>query len=134
MTDNANGGQINAIVTKYIQLRDAKKALDDKHKAKMEVLVNALDKMEAVLLIEFNRMGVDSISARGVGTAYRNTRTSARVMDWDSTLEFIKDNEAWDMLKKDVAKSAVEAYREENNNVPPGIEWREEVTINVRRD
>jgi hypothetical protein len=37
------------------------------------------------------------------------------------------------MLERRVSKAAVEQYKDEHGNLPPGINWREEITINVRR-
>jgi hypothetical protein len=55
------------------------------------------------------------------------------VADWDATLDFIKANEHWQMLEHRVSKQAVEEYKSEHGDLPPGVDWREEVTVNVRR-
>lgn len=123
---------IGTIVERYIQLRDKKAELDQAHKAKMETINVALDKMEALLLAEFGKLGLDS-AASPAGTAYKSVRSSAKVLDWDSTLAWIKANERWDILYRNVAKTAVEEFRNETQTLPPGIDWREEVTLNVRR-
>ena len=123
---------INAIVEKYIELRDLKaekkKAYDDSVKE----IEAALERAELFLLKKMNEEGLQSVST-GRGTAYKSTRTSATVADWDSTLGFIRDNELWQMLERRVSKTAVEEFRNINNDLPPGINWREEVTVNVRR-
>ena len=40
-----------------------------------------------------------------------------------------------EILVKEAAewKQAVEQYKEEHGDLPPGINWREEVVVNVRR-
>eukprot|EP00729_Bicosta_minor_P019763 gene19763-31784_t len=58
------------------------------------------DKIEIEFLKRFNERGIDNVSARGVGTAYRTVRASAKVSDWDSLLEFIKKEGAWEMLER----------------------------------
>jgi hypothetical protein len=55
------------------------------------------------------------------------------VADWDQTLNWIKTEGAWHMLDRRVNKTAVEAYREANNDLPPGVNWRDEIVVNVRR-
>ena len=60
-------------------------------------------------------------------------RTSATVADWDAYLAFVQTNERWDMLEKRCAKLAVEQYRAANDDLPPGINWKSAVTVNVRR-
>ncbi len=120
------------IVEKYIALRDAKAAVSAQYKEKLAKFDLVLDKMEAHLLGEFNKLGIDSIGC-DAGTAYKSTRSSASVADWDATLDYIRTNELWNMLERRVAKKAVEEFRDEHGDLPPGLNWREEVTINVRR-
>jgi hypothetical protein len=55
------------------------------------------------------------------------------VADWDYVLDYIQKNELWNMLEKRVSKQAVEQYVEEHGNLPPGINWREELVVNIRR-
>ena len=57
----------------------------------------------------------------------------AQVADWDATLEFIKDNDAYDLLEKRVSKSAVRAYIEEDKAVPAGINYGTRIGVNVRK-
>lgn len=120
------------IVEKYIKLRDKKAELTAEHKAKIAKIDEALAVAEGVLLSEFQKAGMESVRTES-GTAYKTVRTQAGVADWDAVLDFIKANDLWSMLERRVSKQAVEQYREANNDLPPGINWREEVTINVRR-
>ena len=50
-----------------------------------------------------------------------------------ATLEFIKDNDAYDLLEKRVSKSAVRAYIEEDKAVPAGINYGTRIGVNVRK-
>lgn len=120
------------LVERYVKLRDAKTRLKAKHGTEMAPLDDAMDKIEAVILEQFNAQGIES--ARTVhGTAYKQVRSSASVAEWDPLLAFIRDNDLWHMLEKRVAKAAVEQYRDEHNDLPPGIKWSEEVVVNIRK-
>ena len=120
------------LVELYIQLRD-RRALrkaeyenadaDDKGKQ---------EKIEGILLQRFNEEGIDSIKT-GAGTAYTSTRTSASVADKEVFMAWVRENELWEFLEVRAAKKTVETFREEQNNLPPGINWVEQVTVNVRR-
>lgn len=120
------------LVNKYIELRDAKSTIKAQADAKIAKLDAVLDKIEAALLAEFTESGIESMRTKA-GTAYKQTRTSAGVADWESVLRFIQDNGLWHMLEKRVNKSAVEQFKDANGDLPPGLNWREEVVINVRR-
>lgn len=118
----------------FIKLRD-KRA---QRKAEYE-LADAEDKekqnkIEIEFLRRFNERGIDNVSSRGVGTAYRSLRTSATVADWESLLDYIRGNEAWEMLERRVSKTAVEQFKAENEDLPPGVNWSETQVINFRRN
>lgn len=120
------------LVDRYIKLRDAKAQLKAKHTAELLPLEEMLAKIEAAILAHCNEQGLEAIRTEG-GTAYKTVRTSASVADWDATLRFIRENELWHMLERRVSKDAVVQWREANGDLPPGLNWREEITINVRR-
>lgn len=120
------------LVDKYIELRDAKSKVKAAYDAKIAKLDAVLDKIEGVLLQQFNESGMESVRTKS-GTAYKQMRTSAGVADWDSVLEYIRENDLWNMLERRVSKAAVEQFKEAHGDLPPGINWREEVVINVRR-
>jgi hypothetical protein len=118
----------------YLQLRDRraqrKKAFDEadaSDKAYQE-------KIEAMFLSRFNDTGSDTISCRGIGTAYKTLRTTASVADWDAVLEFVKEKDLWQLLTQAVSKAAVEEYLATNAELPPGVNVRRETTVNIRRN
>ena len=120
------------LIEQYIALRDKKAELSTAFKEKIAGLDNALNALEVILLEKLNELGMDS--ARGsTGTVYKSKRTSATVADWDYTLSYIQKNGLWNMLERRVSKQAVEQYKEEHGDLPPGINWREEITVNIRR-
>ena len=129
----ANDMDDGTLLKLFIALRDRRarrKAdfqlddVDDKEKQ---------ERIEIEFLKRFNERGIDNVSARGIGTAYRSVRASAKVADWDSLLEFIKKEGAWEMLERRVSKVAVEQFKAETNDLPPGVDWGETQVINFRR-
>lgn len=91
------------------------------------------DKIEVEFLRRFQERGIDNVSARSVGTAYRTTRSSATVVDWDVFLNHVKQNAAWEMLERRVNKTAVEQFKAVNDDLPPGVNWAETQVVNFRR-
>jgi hypothetical protein len=123
---------MQSLVEKYIKLRDKKALMTADFKERMAHINEVLDQVESALLHQFKELGVESVRTSS-GTAFRSTRYSATVADWDATLDFIKANEHWQMLEHRVSKQAVEEYKSEHGDLPPGVDWREEVTVNIRR-
>lgn len=91
------------------------------------------NKIEVEFLRRFNERGVDSVASREFGTAYRSTRSSATVSDWESLLRHIQAEEAWELLERRVNKTAVEQFVSVNSDLPPGVDWRETQVVNFRR-
>lgn len=91
------------------------------------------DKIEIEFLRRFDERGIDNVSAHGVGTAYRSTRSTATVADWNRLLGHVKNNDAWELLEHRVNKTAVEQFRAVNDDLPPGVNWSVSQVINFRR-
>jgi hypothetical protein len=124
--------KISELVAKYIEVRDKKSKLKTDYDADVAKIDKVLDKIEAALLKTFETTGMDSVRTE-FGTAYTSTKTTASIADPDAFITFCKQNDAWHMLQKRVAQSAVEQYKDEHEVLPPGIDWRVEKTVNIRR-
>jgi hypothetical protein len=123
---------ITTLVERYIAARDMKTKLDAAHKTKLEPLIAAMEKTESAILDFFNKHGMDSAKCEA-GTAFKASRTSATVNDMDAFLDFVRENDAWHMLEKRVAKTSVDEYVAEHNDLPPGINYTRMAALNVRR-
>jgi hypothetical protein len=91
------------------------------------------NKIEVEFLRRFQDRGIDNVAARDVGTAYKSTRSSATVADWDAFLDHVRENEAWEMLERRVNKTAVEQFKSVEGDLPPGVNWAETQVVNFRR-
>lgn len=120
------------LVEKYVMLRDAKAAATQRFKEKIAKVDEAIGKLEAQLLQQLEATGAESIRTKA-GTAYKTVKTSATVADWDAVLSYIVDQGLYNLLERRVSKQAVLEFRQENNDLPPGVNWREELSIGVRR-
>jgi hypothetical protein len=117
----------------FIQLRDRRAQRKADYEADDAGDKDKQAKIEVEFLRRFNERGIDNVSSKGVGTAYRSVRTSATVADWDELFGFIQQEEAWEMIERRVNKTAVEQYRTVNDELPPGVNWSETQVINFRR-
>jgi len=124
--------KFDEVVAGYIKLRDRKSALKADYDAKIAKIDEVLDKIEAKLIAHFQETGLEAIRT-DAGTAYRSTRVSAPVADWDALLAHILQTENYQLLERRVSKKAVEEYKSANDDLPPGVSWREEIVVNVRR-
>jgi len=124
--------KMSDLVAKYIELRDKKSEFKAAYDAKVGKIDEVLDQIENKLLEVFESTGMDSVKTEA-GTAYKSTRTSASVGDREAFMEFVRTNDEWPLLEIRASKTAVEEYRAAHDDLPPGINWREERVVNIRR-
>ena len=123
---------LDKAIASYVKIRDRKKELEARHAEELAPVNTMLDRLEAFMLDAMDQAGLNSIKSVH-GTAFKSTRTSAKVLDWDLTLDFIREHEAWDLLERRVSKKAAEAIIEETKEPIPGVDTTSEIVINVRR-
>jgi hypothetical protein len=125
--------KLSEAVQMYISLRDRKAEMKAEFDAQVATVQEKMDKLEAKLLEVFNKTGTDSVKTP-FGTAYTTVRTSVTAADRDAFMSFVRANEEWSLLEVRPSKTAVEQFRAANDNeVPPGLNIREERVVNVRR-
>jgi len=124
--------KLSELIDKYIEIRDKKAQLKAEYDVKKNKMDDALDKIEAVILKTFDASGMDSAKTEN-GTAYTSRLITATVADPDIFMQHVIATEAWHMIEKRCSKVGVEQYRAEHDEVPPGVNWREERVVNVRR-
>jgi hypothetical protein len=124
---------IEAIITKYLELRDAVEAINAKAKADAAVLKEAMSGIEAYMMKQAIETGQTNFGVKGVGTAFITTETHCSVADWNAVVEFAKANNMWDLLTKGVSKTVVAQYLEKTEQLPPGVNWSAHKVIQIRR-
>lgn len=124
--------KINELVEKYIALRDRRAERKASYEKDDSNDVALQEKIEAVLLKHFNESGVESVKTE-YGTAYKSSRTAATVADRDVFFSYVREHNAYELLEARCNKTAVAQHKAANDDLPPGINWREEVVVNVRR-
>jgi multidrug efflux pump subunit AcrB len=123
---------IEDLIDRYVKLRDRKAVMKAEYEASIAKIDEAMTKVENYILGHLNTNGIDSVGSPA-GTAFKQTMTSATVRDWDELLPYIKSHEAWNLLDHRVNKTAVVEFKEANNDLPPGVNWREETVVRIRR-
>jgi len=124
---------VDRLVKAYIKIRDdldlARKNFKDleaKRKVELAVVEDEIKKLA-------DQMGTKSFRT-DYGTATLVSKDFVSVKDWESTLEFVKQNSLWHLITKSVVKSEVKDYMEGHDNVvPPGLEYGMTQEIQVRR-
>lgn len=101
---------VSTAVLKYIKLRDklgvARKAFET-----FETLAkNAQDVINQYLIAKSDEEGGIQNFNTPFGTAYRKTKISYRVQDWDAYINWMSNNDMLHCVEKRPAKTAVQEY------------------------
>ena len=118
----------DAITQRYLQLRDEKKAIEARHKEELVEVKRNMDLLEAALLKLLQAQGAKSIKTAH-GTPYISELVSTKVVDWDgATLPYIIEHQAWDLLVRNVNKTAIIS----GDIAVPGVDLSTTLKLNVR--
>lgn len=123
---------VEQVVAAYMKLRDKKKAIEAEADSKVQEIVQKMEKFETWIREKATEQGVTSFKTNS-GTAFLTTVDFANVADWDAVLNFIKTNEAYDMLERRISKTAVRSYIEAHKEVPAGVNYGTKLSVNVRK-
>ena len=123
---------VDALVEGYIKLRDAKAELKAEYERNLAPIEQAMDKIEVKLMHALDSQGLEAMKT-AAGTAFVTTKTSCGIADWDSYINFVREHGLWNMLNHAANKTAVDEYRQANNDLPPGVNWRVERVVQIRR-
>ena len=123
---------VDDVIATYVKLREQKAVIEAEAKQKVAAFVAKMDKLEAWIKEQADAQGVTSFKTKH-GTAFLTTTDYANIADWDAVLNYIRENEAYDMLEKRVSKTAVRGYIDLNKAVPPGINYGTRLDVNIRK-
>jgi hypothetical protein len=123
---------VDDVVATYMKLRVQKDMIEAETKDRVKGIKEKMEKLEAWIKEQADAQGVTSFKTKH-GTAFLTTTDYANVADWDSVLDFIKREEAFDMLERRVSKTAVRGYIEATKAVPPGINYGTKLEVNIRK-
>jgi hypothetical protein len=124
--------QVDDVVATYMKLRSQKEAMEAEVKDRVSTIKAKMEKLEAWIKEQADIQGVTSFKTKH-GTAFLTTTDYANVGDWDAVLDFIRTQEAFDMLEKRISKIAVRGYIEANKAIPPGVNYGTKLEVNIRK-
>ncbi len=121
------------LIGEYVSLRDQKKNAEETFKAFLKAnYTRRMDEIETILLATLNEHNLDSVKA-ATGTAYKSQEVSVTVADPREFQRHVIGQELWHLIDWRANKTAVKAYLEEEQTLPPGVNYSATYVVNVRR-
>jgi hypothetical protein len=128
------GMKVDELVLEYLGNRDRLDEERHRYNALEAEIKSKLSTMSMVMREKADALGVDAFPIRGVGTAYRNQKTSYRVAEWSQFIDWVAATNNFQCLEKRVAKLATAEVEKSIGKVPPGVDKVTEVEFLVRRN
>ena len=117
----------------YIKIRDAKQAEEEKMKSKLAEFQEQLDLISEQLLELCKDQNATSIKTES-GTIIRKISTRYWTSDNESLYNFVKDNNAIELLQPRINQANLKQFLEENPELmPPGVQVENKYTVVIRR-
>lgn len=121
------------LVRVYIKIRDAKAARTKQLEDEIAELDKQMDAVEAELLELCKATGQDGGKTQH-GSFRRSVKTRYWTSDWDKMYQFIKDNDAPELLERRVAQTAFKEFLSSNpDKMPEGMNVDSRYAITVTR-
>ena len=121
------------LISKYVELRDTKEAIEKEHKEQIKPYKEALQTIENMLLAEMQGGNITQIKCAG-GTAFQKQWMSVKTVDRDALFRYVIGAERWELLTSAVSKDVVkEIIDESGGQPPPGVDVEFGIEVQVRR-
>ena len=128
-----DGVTADAVVSKYIELRNFVSEETKAFKARMKVYTDAMETLEGAAAQLMKLTGQTALSTEH-GTAFPVHKLSVTCEDRELFFAFVRERQAWHFLTSHVAREAVEAYMLEfEGQLPPGIKTTAFIEIQFRK-
>jgi hypothetical protein len=103
------------------------------YETEVEVLKAQQDAVKNALKDQMLALGVKSVNT-AEGTVILSTKIRYSTQDWDAFKEFMKENDALDLLEKRIAQTNMATFLQDNPTlVPPGLNSNSEYAVSVRK-
>src|SRR5947207_1148464 len=114
------------LVNLYRQVKTKVAEIEVRHKAELADYKKTLAKLEGAIDAFLTEHKLVNVKTK-YGTAYWKTRYSASLVDPDAFMQFIRENDRWDLMDRKANVAAVREYAKLTKELPPGAKlesWR----------
>lgn len=132
-----NQGALDEPVRTLLRLKDYIDARKKAHIAELAPLREARDKLEANLLASLTKIVGDEPTGKigtFYGTIFKTTKATAALRDPEAFMDYVRENNAYDLLDRKANVTAVRTYIEEHaGEQPPGVNYTATLKLGLHR-
>jgi phage-related tail fiber protein len=119
-------------VEKYLAFRNEIDEIEREAKVKVAAIKQKMSMLETWVTLKAEQEGLKTVPTQN-GTAYWSTHHSCSVAEPSIFFDYVRDNQAWDLIEKRASKLAVKSFIDESGNPPPGVNFSSYRVFNVRQ-
>jgi len=119
-------------VGQFVSLRDKLAEFDEAARQKRKKIVDLMTLVENQIMSALDATGQESARTE-FGTASITVRHYASCSDPDAFVDFVRENDAWELMERRAASIPCRAWAEEHGQLPPGVNINSVRGIGVRR-
>ena len=124
---------LDVLARAYIKIRETVQMKTRAHEEEISILEAQKDEIEAVMRDRLKAIKAESVNTKH-GTIIMQVKTRYFPQDWAAFRNFVKENDAFELLEKRVAQGNLKKFIEENpDNVPPGLNVDSSYEVTVRK-
>lgn len=123
---------LGELIALYLDTRDARDKLVRQQKDAVKNYNDMLTLVEGRLMEHLQKNDTQSVSS-DVGTAYLSRKRSATIGDAEAFRGHVIENRAWDLCDWKANVTAVDEFLAEHGVLPPGVNFRTVVSVNVQK-
>lgn len=133
MEEQSQNPPTEKLVKAYIKMRDARSELKAKYEEQDAAIKQQMELLEQHFLELCKATGASSIKTP-VGTIIRGVESRYWTSDWESMYQFIKENDAVELLERRIAQKNMKEFIETHpDKLPKGLNINSEYKVTIRR-
>jgi len=137
MVTKLNGKMVTEInfgkwVEQFVALRDKLAEFDEMARQKRKEIVDVMTLVENQIMAALDATGQES-ARTDAGTASITLKHYASCSDPDAFIDFVRENDAWELMERRAASIPCRTWAEEHGQLPPGVKINSVRGIGVRR-
>lgn len=123
----------DACVQTYLTLRETRERTKDRFEKRDATLRTMQRSIEAALGAHIQRGKLTGLNTR-FGTVFTSPQSTAKVVDRDAYLSYLRENNSWELATLGSNKAEVAKFVENNDGtLPPGVDLTTRIAVQIRR-
>jgi hypothetical protein len=116
----------------YVELRETNKQLEYETEQRVAENKGKMEKLGAFIQLKAERDKLEKVNTR-FGTVFWTVGDRCTIANGEVFFNFVRDEEAWELLEKRASKTGVRDFINTMKKVPPGVDYVTFKQINVRK-